>query len=57
MAIIKITKEMFEGCKIPESKRGITMTFESSNDENYEDDEYICWNGACVKKRISKGDN
>jgi len=46
---IKITKEIFEECKIPEPKISITQTFENGN-ESYEDENYIGWNGMCVKK-------
>ncbi len=50
---IEITKEMFESCKIPESKNSVTITYENG-DEYYEDETYIGWNGACVKKEVKK---
>jgi len=47
---IEITKEMLKECKIPKPKISMTQTFENG-DEFYEDENYIGWNGMCVKKQ------
>jgi len=46
---IEITKEMLEECAIPKPKLSITQTFDTG-DVYYEDENYIGWNGMCVKK-------
>ncbi|KKL14514.1 hypothetical protein LCGC14_2514890 [marine sediment metagenome] len=47
--MMKITKEMLEECKIPKPKLSIAQTFENG-DEYYEDENYVGWNGMCVRK-------
>ena len=46
---IKITKEMLKECEIPKPEFSVTQTF-NNGDEFYEDENYIGWNGLCIKK-------
>jgi len=50
----EITKEMLEACAIPKSDKGMSITWKDTDDEFYEDETYICWNGLCVKKVVEK---
>jgi hypothetical protein len=45
----EITEEMLEECQIPKPFFSITQTFENG-DEYYEDENYVGWNGMCIKK-------
>jgi len=40
-----ITKEMLEKCEVKEKESGVSITWEDTGDNYYEDIEFICWNG------------